>query len=86
MANIASAGWFLERIPNCHLVGRAFFAGSVVMGSGLCLWGSETARKFGFRRRAEICRCSSVCSGVLGAPSSPCGRGGGLGWPFMYAL
>ena len=69
MASMASAGWFLERMPNCHFVARGFFAGKLVIGSGLDLCASGMLRKFGFNLRAEICRCSSVCSGVGGRVS-----------------
>jgi hypothetical protein len=78
IASIASAGWFLDLMPNCHLVGRGFFAGKDVIGSGLDLLASGSARKFGFSLRADICLCSSVCSGVGGRPSCS-GFGGGLG-------
>jgi hypothetical protein len=35
MANIASAGAFRLRMPNCHLIGLLFFDGIGVIASGL---------------------------------------------------
>lgn len=69
MASIASAGWLRDRMPNCHLVGLAFFAGKAVIGSGLGRCGSGSVRKLGFNRRALAARCSSVCPD--GDPSGP---------------
>jgi hypothetical protein len=79
---MASAGWFLERMPNCHLVGRDFLVGIDVMGSGLALAISAAARKFGLRERLVSALWSSVRFS-LGGVSSNSGNGPFLGWPFM---
>jgi hypothetical protein len=63
IANIASAGAFRLLMPNCHFVGRGFFAESGVNASGLFALSNRSCDLLcGFNLRAVAALSSAVCS------------------------